>query len=270
MLAKLCPVLATPRPACRLASACWLRLESSPAELVGDVLIVLVGDELPLALAQTARQRLLVEAREVAAGAGEHAVHLVGDVGVGGGERVGKAGRRTRIQEARLQVWIELAAILLVGAADHRRLRLRVAAGEQRVGEIGRLRQELADIARVAGKPANRSVLLRRERGVGELPLQLREDAREKRLRWRPRIGCSARAGGAGGGAARAVARIDEAVDRLIFVDGLRGSAHAMKLRSSNVVMRGLDPRIHRFREEDGPAGHKPVHARLPTRYARG
>src|SRR6516164_8631146 len=75
---------------------------------------------------------------------------------------------------------------------------------------------------------------------------------------------------GAGGGAARAVARIDEAVDRLIFVDGLRGSAHAMKLRSSNVVMRGLDPRIHRFREEDGPAGHKRVHARLPTRYARG
>src|SRR5262249_31452882 len=33
-------------------------------------------------------------------------------------------------------------------------------------------------------------------------------------------------AGGAGGGAARAVARIDEAVDRLIFVDGLRGAAH--------------------------------------------
>src|SRR5262245_2797551 len=31
MLAKLCPVLATPRPACRLASACWLRLDKSPA-----------------------------------------------------------------------------------------------------------------------------------------------------------------------------------------------------------------------------------------------
>src|SRR5262249_27774145 len=196
------------------------------AELVGDVLIVLVGDELPLALAQAARQRLLVEAREVAAGAGEHAVHLVGDVGVGGGERVGKAGRRARLGEAGLKIWIELAAILLVGAADHRRLRLRVAAGEQRVGEIGRLRQELADIARAAGKPANRSVLLRRERGVGELPLQLREDAGEKRLRRRPRIGRPARAGGAGGGAARAVARIDEAVDRLIFVDGLRGAAH--------------------------------------------
>src|SRR6516162_6785582 len=31
MLPTLCPGLATPRPACRLASACWLRLESSPA-----------------------------------------------------------------------------------------------------------------------------------------------------------------------------------------------------------------------------------------------
>src|SRR5262245_37135822 len=45
------------------------------AELIGDVLIVLIGNELPLALAQAARQRLLVEAREIAAGAGERAVH---------------------------------------------------------------------------------------------------------------------------------------------------------------------------------------------------
>src|SRR5262249_58339840 len=58
---------------------------SHGAELVGGVLIVLIGDELPLGLAQAARQRLLVEAREIAAGAGEHAVHLIGDVGVGVG-----------------------------------------------------------------------------------------------------------------------------------------------------------------------------------------
>jgi hypothetical protein len=186
----------------------------------------LIGDELPLALAQAARQRLLVEAREIAAGAGEHAVHLIGDVGVGGGERVGKSRRAAWIQEARLQIRIELRAILLVGAADHRRLRLGVAAGKQRVGEIGRLRQELADIARAIGKPANRGVFLRRERGVRELALQLREDAGEKRLRRRPRIGRSTRIGSAGRGAARAAARIDEAVRDLIFVDGLRGSAH--------------------------------------------
>jgi hypothetical protein len=136
-----------------------------------------------------------------------------------------------RIEEARLQVRIEVGAILLVGAVNHRRLRLRVAAGEQRVGEIGRLRQELADIARAAGKPAERGVLLRRERGVRELPLQLRENAGEKRLRRRPRIGRPAGAGGAALGAARAAARIDEAVRHLIFVDGLGGAAHDMKLQ---------------------------------------
>src|SRR5262249_4878619 len=191
-----------------------------------DVLIVLIGDELPLALAQAARQRLLVEAREIAARAGEHAVHLIGDVGVGGGERVGKAGCVTRIQEARLQIRIELRAILLVGAADCARLLWGGPPGEARVGEGGRWREELADVVGAAGAPADRGVFLRRERGVRELALQLREDAGEKRLRRRPRIGRPARAGGAGGGAARAVARIDEAVDRLIFVDGLRGSAH--------------------------------------------
>jgi len=212
---------------------------SHGAELIGDVLIVLIGDELPLALAQAARQRLLVEAREIAARAGEHAVHLIGDVGVGGGERVGKAGCVTRIQEARLQIRIELRAILLVGAADYRCLRLGVAAGEERVGKIGRLRQELADIVRAAGKPADRGVFLRRERGVRELALQLREDAGEKRLRRRPRIGRPARAGGAALGAGGAAARIDEAVRDLIFVDGLRGSAHDMKLQHSDVVIAG-------------------------------
>src|SRR5262249_13780050 len=117
------------------------------------------------------------------------------------------------------------------GAAGDRRLRWRVAAGKRRVGEIGRLRQELADIAGAAGKPAQRGVLLRRERGVRELALQLREDAGEKRLRRRPRIGGPARAGGAALGAARAAARVDEAVRGLSFVDGLRGAAHVMKLQ---------------------------------------
>src|SRR5262249_49342584 len=42
--------------------------------------------------------------------------------------------------------------------------------------------------------------------------------------------------------------------------------------RCSRLVMPGLDPGIHRkkrFIEEDGLPGHKRVHARLPTRYAR-
>src|SRR5262249_36304014 len=96
----------------------------------------------------------------------------------------------------------------------------------------GRLRQELADIARAIGKPADRAVFLRRERGVREQTLQLPEDAGEKRLRRRPRIGGAAGAVGAAGGAARAAARVDEAVGDLIFVEGLRGSARDMNLRS--------------------------------------
>src|SRR5262249_17473027 len=43
-----------------------------------------------------------------------------------------------------------------------------------------------------------------------------------------PRIGRAARAGGAARCAARAAARIDEAVRHLIFVDGLRCAAHVM------------------------------------------
>src|SRR5262249_16065463 len=86
------------------------------------------------------------------------------------------------------------------------------------------------------GEAADRSVFLRRERSDREQTLQLREDAGEKRLRRRPRIGGAAGAVGAAGGAARAAARIDEAVRDLIFVDGLRGSAHDMKLRSSSLL----------------------------------
>jgi hypothetical protein len=32
---------------------------------------------------------------------------------------------------------------------------------------------------------------------------------------------------------------------------------------------RALDPRIHLLRKDDGLPGHKRVHARIPTRYAR-
>src|ERR1700747_2195752 len=70
-----------------------------------------------------------------------------------------------------------------------------------------RARQALAQISGTAVEHAQPGALLRRERGI--LPLQLGEDAGQKRLRRRPRIGRTAGV------------RIGDAVRRLALVDGL-------------------------------------------------
>src|SRR5262245_10193497 len=210
-------------------------------ERLGDVLIVLIGDERPFALREPACERLLVQAGQIAAGPGEHAVDLIRNVRVGRGEHVGKAGRIARIEEARLQIGIELRRVLAIRALRQRRISLRVAAGEQVARESRRRRQELAYIPGARGEPLERVLLRRRDRSRRQRALQLRQNAAEERLRGRPwRRGAARRAG------ARVLELLQQIlVERAVRVFGLCLAAHE-SLRSSprKRGSRDHDPRL--------------------------
>ena len=130
------------------------------AALAGDSAVVGIEQHRCLGLRDAARQRLLVHAREIAPGAGEHAIDLIADVVLENIEirPQGGIGRRIEIVAARERR--ERGAVLIVRRIDSRRA-IRTAAGKQRVGHAadagrpriasGRIGRQLSERARFGG-----------------------------------------------------------------------------------------------------------------------